>query len=1171
MKKNLPAWKSLPIFLFLILLAPILYGKEEVKIPEMKLKTRNLPDSGIAIKELDLSMVFTKLVNIPEKDITDYVLSCQGQKIKSQFIPKTSMFKGVFVLKFSPEQVALSRHKPLLLDLKPVIDRNRQTSRINQIKKVKEFRFVGSDAIIDMTTIKEGGFPSRIEYKKTKKVFDKFYFWDRVYHKDVSGWDIRCDKDPQLEILSDGPLCTVIRQSARFSHSDNTVPESNPKAVYQWYFFKESSLVHVSADYSQSDCKQFPWAELHFMEFRPIEGFQTWLGQDPAKINEFRYDDKSNTFSKIAGFTDGSNTILLAGKHPAIYDSKEGRGTYAIIDSGFAWTTWDSKENSNRGWLWIGTLEGSPQEKMDKMAEITDFLQPVFMRLILPEYEEKCDNWKKAAAIAVLLDNPDLTQDEFHRIPTLVSGRQTGRFLAMESKELGLLFGLNRQSNDRYGLSLLSLIDKRTNSSLLAKEHSSLFTFNVKNLTVKPNEKIQVDEIEKLVSDNDWRKLDVSVKNNMVEFVFQGYLPTPQLTDFQVRLSIQCDPNKKGVDFEMEYHFNSRIYSVMNFSYPSLVFRTMEDGMKGFYPTGPGIVIPYPVETRTSHRQNYPTGFGATMAWMAIWDNTGNGLYYGIHDDQATQKYLVFQTNRQGTGLEMSGDYVAQNKTLPANSWKIPSVTHLEGIEGDWYDGALIYRDWVRKNAKWYPQLGSEGRMDTPRWMKSLPVWCLGGGPEPDKVPAQIKEFKQAFGVPGGLHWYNWHQIPFDNDYPHFLPARKGFKEAVLEIQKEGDFHVMPYINGRLWDSRDKEMDDYQFTSVALKGVSKKEDGSPCLESYSSKEKDGSKVQLGAMCPTTPVWQNKVHENVLRIMNEEGVDGVYIDQVAASATTFCMDPNHGHPLGGGNWWCPGYWTMLKRIRTDMKQEVDDYPLCAEEKQLFVNNPDLLKNRILTTECNQEPYIHIFDGYLTWHWQFPNSVPAFSAVYGGTIQLFGRSYAGNTMAWRMKAAESLVYGEQLGWWDWSIIKDPQKMVYIKPLVRFRYHNAPYFYKGEMARPVKMLDPIPSITEDWQWSGQPTLITTDVIRTGTWRILDYAMTQQGKTKTLSTLLIFTNMTDKTVKSRIKISLVELGFQESNIQVRKVDSEGKRSELPASILSDIIEFPPLETWGIEISRKN
>jgi hypothetical protein len=85
--------------------------------------------------------------------------------------------------------------------------------------------------------------------------------------------------------------------------------------------------------------------------------------------------------------------------------------------------------------------------------------------------------------------------------------------------------------------------------------------------------------------------------------------------------------------------------------------------------------------------------------------------------------------------------------------------------------------------------------------------------------------------------------------------------------------------------------------------------------------------------------------------------------------------------------------------------------------------------VLTTECNAEPFICWFDGYLTWHWQHNGQVPAFPAVYGGTIQMFGRAYRGGAtkeLALRMKAGQQLVFGEQIGWFDPGQAGEPNNL-------------------------------------------------------------------------------------------------------------------------------------------------
>ena len=126
--------------------------------------------------------------------------------------------------------------------------------------------------------------------------------------------------------------------------------------------------------------------------------------------------------------------------------------------------------------------------------------------------------------------------------------------------------------------------------------------------------------------------------------------------------------------------------------------------------------------------------------------------------------------------------------------------------------------------------------------------------------------------------------------------------------------------------------------------------------------------------------------------------------------------------------------------------------------------------MLTTECNAEPFLRWFDGYLTWHWQYDGQVPAFPAVYGGAIQMFGRAYRGGDtrdLALRMKSGQQLVFGEQIGWIDPSVVDQPENAEFLRQVVRLRWQLRRYFYAGEMLRPPRLTGDIPTVRADWQW--------------------------------------------------------------------------------------------------------
>ena len=489
----------------------------------------------------------------------------------------------------------------------------------------------------------------------------------------------------------------------------------------------------------------------------------------------------------------------------------------------------------------------------------------------------------------------------------------------------------------------------------------------------------------------------------------------------------------------------------------------------------------------------------------------------------------------EAQAVEVSFNVPAENMGVGGNGYASPGEAVWQILHGDWFDAAMIYRGWVCQNAAWYPKLGAEGRSDTPLWMRGLPVWLSGDG-DMKTIAPKIEAFAKAMGVPVGFHWYYWHQIPMDNDYPHYFPPIAGCAEAVQKLQANKNIYVMPYINGRLWDTRDKGVEDFEFSRVALPAATKNEAGTPYIEMYGSTENDGSPVRLAVICPATKLWHETMRQTVLRLMNEYGVKGVYVDQVAAERPMLCLDHRHGHPTGGGHWWTAGYNDMLSVIRQAMPADC-----------------------MLTTECNAEPYVKSFDGYLTWHWCVDNQVPAFPAVYGGAIQMFGRAYRGGKtkeLALRMKAGQQLVFGEQIGWFKPDVVQDREIADYLKQVVRLRWQLRRYFYAGEMARPPKLQGNIPTVRADWQWNGW---VTTDALMTGAW-------TLPGEHRCI---ILFTNVSDQPVTAKISFDAAAYGLSSRQVKVTTVTlaGPGESFQSPSAVDRELT-FPPRSAMAWELT---
>ena len=136
---------------------------------------------------------------------------------------------------------------------------------------------------------------------------------------------------------------------------------------------------------------------------------------------------------------------------------------------------------------------------------------------------------------------------------------------------------------------------------------------------------------------------------------------------------------------------------------------------------------------------------------------------------------------------------------------------------------------------------------------------------------------------------------------------------------------------------------------------------------------------------------------------------------------------------------------------------------------------------------------------------------FPAIYGGTIQMFGRAYRGGDtkdLALRMKAGQQLVFGEQLGWLDPGVVKRDGQRAVLPPVGPAPRQFSRYFYAGEMARPPRLSGHVPTVKADWQWSGQ-WWVTTDGLLTGAW-----SLPAENRR-----LLLFVNVSDRPITAAVQ----------------------------------------------------
>ena len=188
--------------------------------------------------------------------------------------------------------------------------------------------------------------------------------------------------------------------------------------------------------------------------------------------------------------------------------------------------------------------------------------------------------------------------------------------------------------------------------------------------------------------------------------------------------------------------------------------------------------------------------------------------------------------------------------------------------------------------------------------------------------------------------------------------------------------------------------------------------------------------------------------------------------------------------------------------------------------------------MLTTECNAEPFTHVF-GRLS-HLEFP--VRQRGPRLRGGLRRQGPGVRAGLQRQRHAGpigagtGQALVWGEQLGWASIDIIDtDPAAAEYLRRCARMRHRLLPYLAEGRMARPPQVSGNIPDITSDWAWSGKWP-VTVSALQRGAWQAADGSMA-----------VVFANTTDKALAFTWEFDAARCGLDAGTYAVERIEGRG------------------------------
>ncbi len=566
-----------------------------------------------------------------------------------------------------------------------------------------------------------------------------------------------------------------------------------------------------------------------------------------------------------------------------------------------------------------------------------------------------------------------------------------------------------------------------------------------------------------------------------------------------ITVTVKGRPDENGISWYMDVANSSETHSVTAISYPTPSLQG--EPLHLFVPDCCGRAIMDAGERGFGGHYDYP-GHNMSMQYFAWWGDNG-GIYLGVHDPDACMKHFYIQAGEHRGNLEIWFQGIGAGK--PANSFTPAGYIRWEAMAGDWYDATMLYAAFVHESANWLPV---KGRPDTPKQFKEIPYWICDYIPNSEKqmearpmtlssvserygkdywVEAAIA-LKERLGTPVAYHVYNWHEIPFNINYPHFLPAREIAKEGMTKL-KEAGLYVFPYINAVSWEMDDAEEGFTEnFSNVGVHGAATQSNGEPLVVPYPQKKASGRDTRLVPICPSFVRW-HEIMDDVARGMEADlPIDGIYFDQIAAVPSYPCRNPAHNHLPGGGSYWSDGYRQMMDRI-----------------------NARKSADKFYFSESNAEPYVKSFDGFLTWVWNMGDDVPAFPALYAGYVQMIGRYTDGakrdDDDYFRYHLAEELLFGQQMGWLNAHVIYNEDRMQFLEKIVNTRYSYTEIFNEGHLLRPPYIQSNIPYITS----SG----VTMRQVVGGVWQMDKPSANGQKRT-----VLFVVNISRETAEAELRL---------------------------------------------------
>ena len=682
---------------------------------------------------------------------------------------------------------------------------------------------------------------------------------------------------------------------------------------------------------------------------------------------------------------------------------------------------------------------------------------------------------KKIKNIRVLCLNYDAPADaSFKEIEVSfqddISVPESNKVIKLENRVSSAVF------SERNGqLFLVSFFDKTTGREQINKSFVPRNLWNIFLTGNKTDVSLEADS-----GDMSFEK-----KANTLSVIWKNVKVANKPIDFTVTAAISLNPDKPELSFRINTHLEDGRYKLKTIVFPVI------NGIKApapanetflFYPQDIGREMQNPSRNLSgSLNLRYGTWFLA-MQYIALYGN-GTGIYFDAKDGNGWFKDFVFSKLENPAGTFR---FEVQTP-VPAdvNNFAVPFPVNIALFKGDWFDAAMIYRQWAIRQ-KWCAAGPLSKRENYPHERLKIGTSVYGYGtlmPQPKEITDALKSLKRSdySAIPDELLYKKYarqvdskrlcddvkklmtyfetpievyshpYMEPFGSGSPRFLLI-PGIPESAGSLLKHKCFFA-PWTTIHRYDVN---IPKYKKEN-ARQAVVITENGTPSIEVADA-------VMKANMCSATDYWQNGVMEYTEKLL-KGNMNGIYYDELSSSGPEMCYSRNHKHHPGGGNYGLESRRNIMKQLHEKFLPRYPFFYTSGEEA------------------C--EYYIDVNDINSMSGSFFNDSVPAFQAVYHdytfSTAFAAGKFYDNycssrySDKSGYTNLNEFAVHASQF--WTWGINANrvrfdlpkfsPDAAKFTKEMSQMLLANAKFLIYGRMLRPPRITSGNAGVTTEYIW--------------------------------------------------------------------------------------------------------